>query len=203
MRPAILFSRWFNPLLATASAVETAAMGFAPMEGLSAMESAIRVSVAASIGVTPMGVPTARSVPTVMIPTANVRPAIPEPGRMAPVIPRSRTNEHSTYEILRSVIPVRCASIGIIGVISVGTNRRPSNVTRPDSDSDPYSNLRLRTDKRHGQNSQQREIFDIPHTHLRPPGGPEFIFSQVPGSSSNVLFIGTARARKSFEIRGG
>jgi hypothetical protein len=45
------------------------------------------------------------------------------------VIPRSGTNECSAHKPLRTVEAIRCAGIGVIGVVAVRTHGRPANIT--------------------------------------------------------------------------
>lgn len=160
----------------TASTVETAAA----VDFTSATETAASVE---AISATHLTAGVAASVATVVNPALESRvrivamsptgaaiiAAIPEPRRVAPVVPRADADEHSIHEIVGTIIAVRRTGIWIIIVVSVGTSWRPSHITRTDSYSNPNSNLRLRISKWHHQDRQQRDIFQITHTHLRLP----------------------------------
>jgi len=131
---------------ASASAMESAATVEAPsastMEAISAAESASAVErvpsmytagVAASItvGIHATSVAEART----PIKAAAIISAIPELGRMTPVIPRTRPDKESIHEPVWPVVAIRGTGIGIIVVIAVFTDRRPGNITRPDANS--------------------------------------------------------------------
>ena len=146
--------------MGSSSTVEAAtAMDLASAEGLSATESAVSMDVSVcvasvvtaveafvSIRISAMVAPTPAPIP----PIASAVPAtIPEPGWMSPVIPRARSDENTAYEILRSVVAIRSAGIRIVIVVSIRTNWRSGDIRRSHSDSNSYSNLRLRIRKRH------------------------------------------------------
>jgi hypothetical protein len=161
--------------MSAASAVEAAATMEATttVEPSSTAESAISsvhtTSVAASITVGIRATPIAIS--RMSVEAAAIISAIPEPGRMAPVIPRTRTDKHAAYEIIRTVISVRADR----RTSRVG--RAYSHPNRPDAHSDAY--LRLRIRQRHHQNRKQRQIFHVTHT-------------QTPGSRPSFLLVAEA-----------
>ena len=143
---------------AMAAAMESAAaattVGFTTAEALSATESAVMPSgvaavmtftgVAVSVCVSLAAIPSSAPVSVIMVPATTITPtAIPEPRRMAPVVPRAHPDERSIHEIIRGIVAVGRTSIGIIVVVPVDTSRRSGHVTRTDSDSHSNPNLRL------------------------------------------------------------
>src|ERR1035438_4071960 len=127
--------------VSTAAAVEAAATAAAVItttaDGASAMvstatgvaasvpSSGIITSIAASV--TPASVTPASVASSVGAPIAPTTVSTMSP---APVIPRSGTNECSAHKPLRTVEAIRCAGIGVIGVVAVRTHGRPANITR-------------------------------------------------------------------------
>src|SRR5579864_9399702 len=69
----------------------------------------------------------------------------PPPRRMAPVIPRSRTDEHAVHEKRRPVVAIGCACIRIIWIVAIGANWRfGGHKARTNRCADSHSDLRLR-----------------------------------------------------------
>ena len=77
------------------------------------------------------------------IPAASCISAIPEPCRVAPVIPRARADKYAVYEVVRAVEAIGSAGVGIVIVVAIGTNRRPGYVGMTNNHTDwahPHSN---------------------------------------------------------------
>jgi hypothetical protein len=130
---------------------------------------------------------------------APARTAVPSAAPVSgiapiPVIPRTRADKHTTYKPARTVVAVRRAGIRIIRVISVCTHWRPGHVARPDSKAYPHSYLRLRIGKGQHKDCQQREIFQVPHNHLRASGAQ--IFRLDPKALSNLCLSERGSRRK-------
>src|SRR5271166_1826421 len=141
-------------------------------DGLSAVKAAAGVAACIS-PVVASGITTsyeARPTAPASAPSwATIPAATPECRGMTPVIPGTRANKHAAYEIVRPVVPVGRASIRIIIIVSIRTDRRTSgHVARPNSDSNSHPDLRLRIRQWHHQHRQQRQIFHVTHTHLPP-----------------------------------
>lgn len=67
--------------------------------------------------------------------TTIARPRSVEPAAaVEPVEPGARANEPSVDEVIRPVVPVRRARVGVITVIPISAGRRSSDVTRTHSD---------------------------------------------------------------------
>jgi hypothetical protein len=180
-------------------------------EGLSAMEPAfvptrvatamILVCVAASITTVIPPALEPRVGIVAMSPTrAAIIATIPEPRRMSPVVPRAYADEDSIYEIVGSVIAIRRTGVRIIVVVPVGTSWRPSHIARTDSDSNPNPNLGLRVRKWHHQNRQQRDIFQITHTHLRLPEPASLLLTDPRKLSKSFYLLEQRSGQKVSEI---
>ena len=59
------------------------------------------------------------------------------------VIPRACTDEYAVHKIARAVKTIRCASVRIIGIITVGANWRGSDGYSYRSNADPDANTNL------------------------------------------------------------
>jgi hypothetical protein len=104
------------------------------------------------------------------VPIAAAVPVATPAASPTPVIPRSGTDEETAGEPIRSVVTVRCTSVGVITVIAPvayrgtvvdgsGGNLR----THPN----PHSHLRLRRGrKRHGQKQCKQNQLQSPHDIL-------------------------------------
>jgi len=102
-------------------------------------------------------------------PTATtVVAAIPEPGGVPPVVPRTDADKHAIHKIIGTIVSIRRTSVGIVIVVSPFTDWRPSYIGWPYADSDPDAHLGLRIGQWHHQNCQQRNIFQV--THINPHG---------------------------------
>jgi hypothetical protein len=115
------------------SAVELASVNFAMLKS-----ACILVVVSAAISVTWAITPR-----TAIVCTAPIG-----------VIPRARSDEHAAHEVIRSVVSIGSAGVGIIPIVAISTNRRGS-----DSDPNANSNLCIRLSCGEHQNSEQRQIF--------------------------------------------
>jgi hypothetical protein len=73
------------------------------------------------------------------------------------VVPRASAYEDSAREPARTVVPVRRASIRIVGIVAIRTDRRSSHVTRPNADADSDPDLGLRISDWQSQQSKQRK----------------------------------------------
>src|ERR1039458_2738857 len=130
--------------VSTAAAVEAAATAAAvtpatqpgasamvsPATGVAASvpSSGIITSIAASV--TPASVASSIAASVASSVGAPIAPTTVSTMSPAPVIPRSGTNECSAHKPLRTVEAIRCAGIGVIGVVAVRTHGRPANITR-------------------------------------------------------------------------
>lgn len=140
----------------TAAAVEAAAT----MKTTAAMKAACRSTISATYCAVvsahrPTRVPTsADKAATAIVSASAVIAAAPvvagTPTTASPisVIPRSGTDEDSPSEPVRSVIAVGCASIRIIIVVAVVTDRRSADVSRAKPYTYADSNLSLRVSQR-------------------------------------------------------
>jgi len=66
-----------------------------------------------------------------------------EAATIVAVIPRPGTDEDAAYEIIRSVITIRGASIRIVAVITIRTNGRRPNARNHRTDSNAHGNLSM------------------------------------------------------------
>jgi len=66
-----------------------------------------------------------------------------EAATIVAVIPRPGTDEDAAYEIIRSVITIRGASIRIVAVITIRTRRRRPNACNHRADSNAHGNLSM------------------------------------------------------------
>jgi hypothetical protein len=75
------------------------------------------------------------------------------------VIPRARADENAACEPARPIITVRRASVRIVAIISVSTNRRRSNAGNDRPNTDANTNLCMSTASQcKKQDSQKRDI---------------------------------------------
>src|ERR1700687_5637624 len=82
--------------------------------------------------------------------------------RVPPAIPGTCANKDPVREPARTVVAVGRATIRIVRVITISTNRRASHITaEADTHSNPDLSLRIR--KRQRQQSKQRNISQILH----------------------------------------
>src|ERR1035437_8715877 len=138
--------------VSTATAMVSTATGVAA----SVPSSGIIISIAASV--TPASVASGIAASVASSVGAPIAPTTVSTMPPAPVIPRSGPNECSAHKPLRPVEAIRCAGIGVIGVVAVRTHGRPANITRigvaligialVGSDANSRFNLRLRVSKR-------------------------------------------------------
>ncbi len=82
---------------------------------------------------------------------------------MPAAVPRARTDEHTAQEPVRTVIAVRGAVIGPVGVIAILADRRPDYLDRGRvgyhrADADAYRDLRLRW--MHQRERRRKEAVD-------------------------------------------
>ncbi len=79
--------------------------------------------------------------PTFMAPAPSPA-APPEFRRMSPVVPRTGSHKEAANKVVRPVEPIWRAGVGVIVVVSVRADWRPTHVYRP-TDTHPDSDLRL------------------------------------------------------------
>src|SRR5579864_7478551 len=153
-----------SPMEATsASTVETVAM-----ETRLAVETASGVPMPANVPASIASVITTDVTVPVTPTAAAIVAAIPEPGRVSPVVPRTDADKHSVHKVIGTIESIRRTSIGIVIVVSPLTDWRPSHIGRPNTDSNTHAHLGLRIGQRQHQHCQQREIFQV--THINPLG---------------------------------
>src|SRR5579864_5485511 len=147
----------------SASTVETVAM-----ETRLAVETASGVPMPANVPASIASVITTDVTVPVTPTAAAIVAAIPEPGRVSPVVPRTDADKHSVHKVIGTIESIRRTSIGIVIVVSPLTDWRPSHIGRPNTDSNTHAHLGLRIGQRHHQHCQQRKIFQV--THINPLG---------------------------------
>src|SRR5271165_5215651 len=105
----------------------------------------------------------------VTVPRTTVPSVTPTPASQPPrtVEPWASPDEDATSKPVSTVVSVRRATVRIVSVVSILTDRRCANCYADRTNSDSYSHLRLRISKRHYRHHrQQRKIFQVSHTHL-------------------------------------
>src|SRR5579864_247459 len=145
----------------SASTVETVAM-----ETRLAVETAAGVPMPANVPASIASVITTDVTVPITPTAAAIVAAIPEPGRVSPVIPGTGADKHSAHKVIGTIESIRRTSIGIVIVVSPLTHWRPSHIGRPNADSNPHAHLGLRIGQRQHQHCQQRKIFQVTHINL-------------------------------------
>jgi hypothetical protein len=149
---SVPFGMSTTAVISTTTVISTAAM----VAAISA------VLIAARVSATNIAMPTIRIARPISIPAAVVaisRTPIKSVAIIAAAIPRASSDKYAAYEIVRSIVAVRCACIRRIAVIPIRANRRRSNRHANGSYSHAHANLRpgaACTGK--NQQSQQRHI---------------------------------------------
>jgi hypothetical protein len=137
------------------------------MESAATVESAVKGwsgVTAAYIGMDgrPISVSGMISVARPIAPTSSIRItcAAVESVAIVAVIPRACTDEHTAREPAGPIIAIGRASVRIISVVTVGTNRRGSYARRDRAHSNTHGNLSVSAScNSKKQNSKQRSIF--------------------------------------------
>jgi hypothetical protein len=104
--------------------------------------------------------PSAVAVPSIV--AVEAATTIESAAVVTAVEPGTRADEHAPCEVIRTVVPVRRASIRWIPVIAIGANRRRRNVSRPNSDPNSKPNLRMGSTPctcNHYQKREQNSVF--------------------------------------------
>ena len=87
------------------------------------------------------------TIPSVAVPSTVIRAPIKTRPIVA-VIPRTSPDKHATDEPLRTVIALRCASVRIIGIVTVGAQRRRTDISGSDADPNPNRNSGVSRNRR-------------------------------------------------------
>jgi len=83
------------------------------------------------------------TIPSVAIPSAVIRAGSIEAGPIVAVVPRACPNEHTTDEPLRSVVALRCAGIGIVGIVTIRAHRGRTDISGANANADPNRHPRV------------------------------------------------------------
>ena len=130
---------------ASAISVEfTATIKLAATTEAAAPKAFIGESAASKTVMIPAAVAEAVVAPAIMIPVAVpcatvVAPAIEAGMTVIPVVPRAHANEYTVYKPLRPVITVGRAGVRVIIIITIGTNRGWTDVSRANSYANDHS----------------------------------------------------------------
>jgi len=137
----------------TATTVEP---GTAAMETIAAAEAFTATEAAVAAAETIMAVKTATSIVAVAVIAATTVEAA---AVVTAVEPWAGADEDAADEVVRSVIAVGSASIGIVAVVTVGAGRGGADGTVNRAYPDTETNLRVGAARGKKQNSQQSNIF--------------------------------------------
>jgi hypothetical protein len=129
----------------TAAAREATSAATGITTGTASVTSAIASAVTAAVSTVAAAIAIDAAITTVAV-AATVSITATEP--------RPSTDEDAAVEPRRSVITVRCASVGSIVIVAVGTDRSGIRIA---ADADAYRDLRFRFIRRGGQSQA--------HTH--------------------------------------
>jgi len=155
-----------SPVGATTAAMESAAamegasatgpttnVAAEPASGIAANRTA-PISVAWAIAITCTTVSISRPIAvtpaSVTVSTTTVGPSRPAIVAAAPaVIPRACADKHAAYEVIRPIVAVRRASVGVIPVVAIIANGRSANPGVHRANSNAHPDLRLRVIRAH------------------------------------------------------
>jgi hypothetical protein len=146
---------------AATAAIAASATAIAASAATIAMRYAAASITTRAAGIAASGIAAATVAVSAAIPVAAaIAIAAATPSMTAPAVPRSDTDEDAAVKPVRAVIAVRCAGVGVIGVIAPLAIRGTvgiSGIYQSGADTYPHPDLGIRRDSGERKNNKHRQ----------------------------------------------